>query len=191
MYLKTSLIRNSFTQITKTPSKLTLKARGAVINFLATKVHIFPFFSQEISRYATSLDIGLCYSYCRNLHHLLVSFFKPPNLSLPYNSIHFSLFTNITYFGTICSLWYKCNIYHLPRDACTTRCWWLFLFFFVYGLVEEHTFKSGTQDIMIGENEAFCVKRGLNEDHFSSLVLMRTKSSIEDLFERTAYRTGL
>ena len=28
-------------------------------------------------------------------------------------------------------------------------------------------------------------------DHFSSLVLMRTKSSIEDFFERTAfYRTG-
>ena len=41
--------------------------------------------------------------------------------------------------------------------------------------------------IIIGENEAFCVKLGLNEDHFSSLVLMRTKSSIEDLFERTAF----
>jgi len=36
------------------------------------------------------------------------------------------------------------------------------------------------------ENENFCVKWGLNEDHFSSLVLMRTKSSIEDLYARTA-----
>ena len=34
----------------------------------------------------------------------------------------------------------------------------------------------------MGENEAFC---GPNEDHFSSLVLMRTKSSIEDLFATT------
>ena len=33
----------------------------------------------------------------------------------------------------------------------------------------------------------FCVKWGLNEDHFSSLVLMRTKSSIEDIFGRTAF----
>ena len=35
------------------------------------------------------------------------------------------------------------------------------------------------------ENENFCVKWGLSEDHFSSLVLMRTKSSIEDLSART------
>ena len=38
------------------------------------------------------------------------------------------------------------------------------------------------------ENENFCVKWGLNEDHFSSLVLMRTKSSIEDLSARTEYQ---
>ena len=37
------------------------------------------------------------------------------------------------------------------------------------------------------ENEAFCVKWGPNEDHFSSLVLIRTKSSIEDLFATTEY----
>ena len=35
------------------------------------------------------------------------------------------------------------------------------------------------------ESEAFCVKRGPNEDHFSNLLLMRTKSSIKDLFTTT------
>ena len=35
------------------------------------------------------------------------------------------------------------------------------------------------------KNEAFCVKWGPNEVHFSNLVLMRTKSSIEDLFATT------
>ena len=33
-----------------------------------------------------------------------------------------------------------------------------------------------------GENEDFCVQLQQNEDHFSSLVLMRTKSSIEDFY---------
>ena len=41
------------------------------------------------------------------------------------------------------------------------------------------------------ENENFCVKWGLNEDHFSSLVLMRTKSSIEDLYGSTVYLVSL
>ena len=37
-----------------------------------------------------------------------------------------------------------------------------------------------------GENEDFCVwKWRLNEDHFSSLVLIRTKSSIEDFYGST------
>ena len=44
VYLKTSLTRNGFTQISGTPSKPTLKARGAVTNFLAAKVHCFPVF---------------------------------------------------------------------------------------------------------------------------------------------------
>ena len=47
-----------------------------------------------------------------------------------------------------------------------------------------------SQSIMIhdnGEIEDFCVKWGPNEDHFSSLVLMRTKSSIEDLFATTEF----
>ena len=35
------------------------------------------------------------------------------------------------------------------------------------------------------ENENFSVKWGPNEDHFSSLVLTRTKSSIEDLYGST------
>ena len=35
------------------------------------------------------------------------------------------------------------------------------------------------------ENENFCVKWGLNEDHFSSLVLMRTKSSMRTNSEHT------
>ena len=35
------------------------------------------------------------------------------------------------------------------------------------------------------ENEDFGAKLGPNEDHFSSLVLMRTKSSIEDLYAAT------
>ena len=30
------------------------------------------------------------------------------------------------------SLWYDCYIYHFPRDACTTRCWWIFLYFIIY-----------------------------------------------------------
>ena len=34
----------------------------------------------------------------------------------------------------------------------------------------------------MGENEAYCVKRGPNEDHFNRTVLMRTKYSIENLF---------
>ena len=42
VYLKTSLTRNSFTQITGTPSKPELKARGAVTNLWATKVQTFP-----------------------------------------------------------------------------------------------------------------------------------------------------
>lgn len=33
-----------------------------------------------------------------------------------------------------------------------------------------------------GENETFCVKCGLIADHFSSLVRMRTKSAIADLY---------
>ena len=37
----------------------------------------------------------------------------------------------------------------------------------------------------MGKNETVCVKLGLHEDHFSSLVLMRTKFSIEDLFAST------
>ena len=44
VYLKTSLTRNGFTQISGTPSKPTLKARGAVTNFLAAKVRCFPVF---------------------------------------------------------------------------------------------------------------------------------------------------
>ena len=34
-------------------------------------------------------------------------------------------------------------------------------------------------------------KRGPNEDHFSNLVLMRTKSSIEDLYGSTVYLVSL
>ena len=37
-----------------------------------------------------------------------------------------------------------------------------------------------------GENETFCVKCGLIADHFSSLGLMRTKSSIEAFYGPTA-----
>ena len=43
---------------------------------------------------------------------------------------------NITLFVThmlICSLWYNCYIYHFPWDACTTRCWWILLYFSIYG----------------------------------------------------------
>ena len=36
-----------------------------------------------------------------------------------------------------------------------------------------------------GENETFCVKCGLIADHFSSLVRMRTKSAIADLYGPT------
>ena len=48
---------------------------------------------------------------------------------------------------------------------------------------------TGFKSIIIinGENETFCVEWGLNEDNFGTLVLMRTKSSIEDLFERTEH----
>ena len=35
------------------------------------------------------------------------------------------------------------------------------------------------------ENETFCVKCGLNADHFSSLVRMRTKSAIADFYAST------
>ena len=38
-----------------------------------------------------------------------------------------------------------------------------------------------------GENETFCVKCGLIADHFSSLGLMRTKSSIEAFYGPTAF----
>ena len=48
-------------------------------------------------------------------------------------------------------------------------------------------FKSWDTYIIHGENEIFCVKWGPNEDYFSSLVLMRTKSSIKDHFATTAY----
>ena len=82
-----------------------------------------------------------------------------------------------------CSFWYDCYTYHFPGDACTTRCCWIFLYFFIYG---RGTHFQIPWYITFGEDEAFCVKWGLNEDHFSSLVLMRTKSSIEDLFGRTA-----
>ena len=37
--------KNFFTQITGRPTKLIFKARGAVTNFWATKVHSFPFFA--------------------------------------------------------------------------------------------------------------------------------------------------
>ena len=37
------------------------------------------------------------------------------------------------------------------------------------------------------DNEASCANWELNEDHFGSLVLMRTKSSIEDLYGSTTY----
>ena len=37
----------------------------------------------------------------------------------------------------------------------------------------------------MGKMGAFRVKLGPNEDHFSGLVLMGTKSSIEDLFATT------
>ena len=43
---------------------------------------------------------------------------------------------NITHFVThmlICSLWYNCYICHFPWDACTTRCWWILLYFSIYG----------------------------------------------------------
>ena len=85
----------------------------------------------------------------------------------------------------ICSLWYDCYTYHFPGDACTTRCCWIFLYFFIYG---RGTHFQIPWYITFGEDEAFCVKWGLNEDHFSSLVLMRTKSSIEDLYARTDCR---
>ena len=32
-----------------------------------------------------------------------------------------------------CSLWYNCYICHFPWDACTTRCWWILLYFSIYG----------------------------------------------------------
>ena len=47
VYLKTSLTRNSFTQITGTPSKPGLKARGALTNLWSTKVQTFPFFCNK------------------------------------------------------------------------------------------------------------------------------------------------
>ena len=36
------------------------------------------------------------------------------------------------------------------------------------------------------ENETFCVKCGLNADHFISLVRMRTKSAIADFYGSSA-----
>ena len=61
-------------------------------------------------------------------------------------------------------------------------------YFFIYS---RGTHFQGPRYIIFREDEAFCVKWGLNEDHFGSLVLMRTKSSIEDLFERTGYVVGV
>ena len=49
VYHKTSLTSNSFTQITGTPSKPELKARGAVTNFWATKVQNFPVLKRKRS----------------------------------------------------------------------------------------------------------------------------------------------
>ena len=116
VYLKILLTRNGFTQITGTPSKPTLNARGVVTNFVPTKVHLFPVFLQEIPSYCQffsnlpvdihrfsvpghncqqlqySLYLGLCYSYSSNERHLLVLYFKPPNLSTSHESIHCSTF---------------------------------------------------------------------------------------------------
>ena len=70
-------------------------------------------------------------------------------------------------------------LYHFPGNAWTTRCffgWFLSVFLLIHG-----------QNV---ENEAFCVKWGPNEDHFSNLVLMRTKSSIEDFYGSAVYLFG-
>ena len=57
VYLKTSLTRNGFTQISGTPSKPTLKARGAVTLFLASKVHCFPVFCTKYQATVNSFQI--------------------------------------------------------------------------------------------------------------------------------------
>ena len=57
VYLKTSLTRNSFTQITGTPSKPTLNARGAVMHLLPTKIHRFPVFCTKDQATVNSFQI--------------------------------------------------------------------------------------------------------------------------------------
>ena len=63
----------------------------------------------------------------------------------------------------IFSLWYDCCTYHFPGDACTTRCCWIFLYFFIYG---RGTHFQVPRYIIIEENYAFCVKWGLIESPF-------------------------
>ena len=57
VYLKTSLTRNGFTQITGTPSKPTLNARGAVTHFLPTKVHRFSVFCTKYQATVNSFQL--------------------------------------------------------------------------------------------------------------------------------------
>ena len=57
VYLKTSLTRNGFTQITGTPSKPTLNARGAVMHLLPTKIHRFPVFCTKDQATVNSFQI--------------------------------------------------------------------------------------------------------------------------------------
>ena len=65
--------------------------------------------------------------------------------------------------------------FHFPGQACTDAGGHFYI----------SSFNGRWTHFHMGKNETVCVKLGLHEDHFSSLVLMRTKFSIEDLFAST------
>ena len=56
---------------------------------------------------------------------------------------------------------------------------------FLHLMAEEQDFPSHGIFVEMGKLRPFEKKGGLNEDHFNSLVLMRNKSSIEDLYAST------
>ena len=58
VYLKTLLSRNGFTQITGTPSKPTLNARGAVMHLSPTKIHRFPVFCTKDLKFRLNLGLA-------------------------------------------------------------------------------------------------------------------------------------
>ena len=116
---------------------------------------------------------------------------KHPDLNITAREIKNQAGTDCPCLRRNIHLWVRANKFKFPKTMITKYCFpnlhWILVKAFE---VEDCEFVPVHHQQVItknGQTEDFCVKWGPNEDHFSSLVLMRTKSSIEDLCASSGY----